>query len=674
MKVFLACLLIALVIALLMPVANSSAEPAAAFYQTNCVGELCLYPMQVTDTYPDTNINCTGINGSLVVTGTIGTGNRGCGFEYNLLNLPYDQRQYVTGDSLTHGVIGYRLTVSNYTNTGTNNWLGLPGPAASGSGATILNSNISDTIFATHPKTFCRYWGTSSSFINYDSECDNTDRINLNAPTDFYDMWAMYMQGHSSNPTGTWNATFNWVVRGDPDDCQVDNEWHFDSSMEEWAASHYDWLNSVGHDDPGSLRHLGTYNISSTQLTNLELQNKVGTNSLILSNGVTMSFWHRGQVDGISSNTVQLTVYYTDQTNDSVTVTADDSWTETTLTADNSKYISSFRFYSLTNGGLQHWIDDIVLSIPCDNYSHDGTPTPTSPPPTGTPAPTATPFPPPTPIPNPGGDPIPDPGGGGGSPTCYACPLPGLLDLFNVSRWLSWLGCVFRNVVTCILRSLLLSIINTLGGLLRFVFALISWLPGLSQGGVNWLLSICLIFLDIGVSVWDSFRSGFVGVLVSLFQGVLNLSLLQAIWRFVSFIPEGLGLLISLLTGLFDLLVAIAQSIAIFLDLLVEVVQLTFSALAADPIRIEDIILGEDNQPLSSISEGSFNTLLSTEGGNDAKIALLIIWGIQAVDAAGASMYLHVLLPAPFFAFVGINLLIWIMRQFEDISNMIGSS
>jgi hypothetical protein len=242
----------------------------------------------------------------------------------------------------------------------------------------------------------------------------------------------------------------------------------------------------------------------------------------------------------------------------------------------------------------------------------------------------------------------------GAGATCYTCNTPGSYDQSAVSYWISWLGCVIRNMFACSLRVWLMYVANSVFGVFQVLYAFLVWVPnqaqaaatwggGLIQQTVNWIASDVVPGLAVTVSVNTGGGSNFFDVLVALIE-LIN-----------GFLSGMLALLATLVGVIVDLVMSLGGLLLGIAKLLVTFAGSLRAAFAAEPYQFD--LIGDSNPRPGSAD-------LAAAGVNNSKIVFVFLATLALIDQAVVGEYGEFLLLA--LGAIGFGVVIWTLNHWRE--------
>jgi hypothetical protein len=262
----------------------------------------------------------------------------------------------------------------------------------------------------------------------------------------------------------------------------------------------------------------------------------------------------------------------------------------------------------------------------------------------------------------------PDPTGGGPGPdpgpvvVCYACQKPTGLTLELVSKWLSYLACIFYNIFSCSVRIWFMNVVNQVLGVVRWLVGIALWLPTNFTNILAWVR-------DAVQAGFNFIRDGWVNVITwlalapgQILERIFQTEFIQAIWRQFSFLSALFNVVGTIIQTIFTIANNLLRAAAGLVDLLIGLANAVRDAFAVEAYEI-DFIPGIGG----GLGPGSFNPeSLETAGPTSDKIYWLLVASMASVDNVAGSIGLNYIQ----FLVIGIMSLIliaWTMKLWHDI-------
>jgi hypothetical protein len=268
--------------------------------------------------------------------------------------------------------------------------------------------------------------------------------------------------------------------------------------------------------------------------------------------------------------------------------------------------------------------------------------------------------------------------------TCYTCQFP---YRQGVEAALAWLGCILRNLFACDLRLWLYAITNAVIGVVYGMNELALYWRGEAAAALFWANNLIATPAALGITAYNQFAAYLntvpaqsINLVIettesgwdwfSLLLQVIML-ILQLMGQLVAALFDMIGTLLSawlwlvgnILQLLVRLVVLLAEGIGLILSIVWGIFTALFGVWSVEPLTFGEFV---------AISNGGVMPDLSPDQANQqAGMMLYFVWGLAAIDAAIWDYYL-IWIPFMGAGAIAWTTLIWFIRQWREILPYMG--
>jgi hypothetical protein len=246
--------------------------------------------------------------------------------------------------------------------------------------------------------------------------------------------------------------------------------------------------------------------------------------------------------------------------------------------------------------------------------------------------------------------------------SCWDCQRPA--SILQFGDWILWLFCGLRNLFFCHLYNWILVFMNWLSGVWEHVVVFFRYLPKQIVATAAWARTTVINAGDFIVGMWNEFVSDGLNFFRALLLNLLNSSIVQSIWNFVSGV-DYLWQTAQALVGLFvEMVRNVFRGLVDFMELLI-----------AMETSVRDAIAGTESYDLTEFFPGgtglrsgefSRESLAELDGPDEEKALYLFLLALGWFDATLPALGLEYAQWA-IFGVVGIVVVMWTLNEWKQI-------